>query len=955
MEQPGFVDVLPLSPLQEGLLFHALHQGSGPDEYVVQVVLELDGPLRAAELRGAAEAILRRHPNLSAAFWFEGVDSPVQVIPRSVTLPWAEFDLRGRTVDEQRAERERLLLEQREAGFDLFDPPLLRFALIRLEPQRHLLVLTNHHILLDGWSYPVLFRELFQLYQRGGDDSELPRVTPYREYLAWLAGQDRQAAEDAWRRALAGLSEPTLLAPTAGPAGPDRRAQATLELPAELTADLRVLGRRRELTTGTLVQGAWAILLRSLTGRSDVVFGTTVAGRPPQLPGVESMVGLFINTVPVRVRLDPHEPLADALRRFRDEQAALVNHQHLSLTDAGRLSGHGKLFDSLVVFENYPLDTAGITPAGSELRAADIAGHDGSHYPLSLIVFPGEKIVLRLDYRSDVFGPSTVEHLLGRLGRLLEALCANPDCPVGNVDLVGDVERERLLGLNDPALVTPSAVVPELFGRQVALRPEAIAVVSGEAELTYAELDARSNQLARHLVASGVGPERVVGLALPRSVEAVVAVLAVLKAGGAYLPIDPGNPAERVRSILRDATPVLMLTTAATRPGVEEGGTPTVVLDSPEVQQRLAAQPTAELTDAERGGALHPGQAAYVIYTSGSSGIPKGVAATHEDVVELTGDRAFDSYADARVLVHSPLAFDASTYEIWVPLLRGARLVLAPGEAVDLDAWHSTITRNQVTHAFLTTALFNHLVGERIELVSALREVWTGGEVVSTQAFRRAVETCPNTRFVHVYGPTETTTFCAYHEVRTADSIGNTVPIGRAMRNMRVYVLDGSLGLVPVGVVGELYVGGVGLARGYWGRGGLSGERFVADPFGGVGSRMYRTGDLVRWNRDGVLEFVGRVDDQVKVRGFRVELGEVEGVLAGCPGVGQAAVVVREDVPGDRRLVGYVVGSGVEGSRVREFVRGWLPEFMVPAVVVVLDELPVTVNGKLDRRALPVP
>ncbi|WP_405806925.1 non-ribosomal peptide synthase/polyketide synthase [Streptomyces sp. NBC_01187] len=954
-KQSGIIDVLPLTPLQQGLLFHALHEESSPDEYVSQVVLELAGPVRATELRTAAEALLRRHPNLNAAFLSDDLDAPVQIIPRSVPLAWVELDLQGRARADQRAERERLLAAQRESGFDPADPPLLRFALVRLAPQRHLLVLTNHHIVMDGWSYGVLLRELFQLYRDGGADGGLPRVTPYREHLAWLGAQDRQAAEHAWQRALEGLSEPTLLASVVGPAATKHREQTTLELSAELTAQVRSFARSQELTPGTLLQAAWGLLLRSLTSRSDVVFGLTVAGRPPHLPGVESMVGLFINTVPVRLRLDPGEPVVELLRRFRDEQAALADHQHLGLVDVHRLSGHGKLFDSLVVIENYPLDTARITPNGSELRVTDIAGHDGSHYPLGLVVFPGERMRLRLDHDPQMFDQPLTESLLGRLECLLEAMCTRPERPVGNIDPATDAERARLLGLNEAVVTAPSAPVPVLFGRQVARRPGAVAVVSGSEELTYADLDARSNQLARLLVAAGVGPECVVGLALPRSADVTVAVLAVLKAGGAYLPIDTGNPAERVRLILSDAKPALVLTTKALRPAVEVGDTPIVELDSPEVRQQISARPTAHLTDEERGHGLHAEQPAYIIYTSGSSGTPKGVAVTHEGIVELAGDRAFAGYADARVLVHSTLAFDASVYEMWVPLLHGGRLVLAPTDELDLDALRSTIARERVTHAFFTTALFNHLVDERVDLFSALREVWTGGEAVSAPAFRRAVETCPDTTFVHVYGPTEATAFCTYHEVRTAASIGNTVPIGRATDNMCAYVLDGSLGVVPVGVVGELYVGGVGLARGYWGRAGLSAERFVADPFGGVGGRLYRTGDLVRWGRGGVLEFVGRVDDQVKMRGFRIELGEVERVVGACPGVGQAAVVVRDDLPGGRGLVAYVVGADVGEGEVRGFVRGRLPEFMVPSVVVELDRLPVTVNGKLDRKALPRP
>ncbi|WP_262706388.1 MULTISPECIES: amino acid adenylation domain-containing protein, partial [Streptomyces] len=969
MTQSGLLDVLPLSPLQEGLLFHAAHTGSGSDGYTVQIVLRLDGHLRPAALRAAAETLLDRHQNLRAAFLHEGMDQPVQVIPREIELPWEEIDLTAtagaeaeveaegaaeaqvEAEAERRAACERVLDYERNHRFDPADPPLLRFTLIRIGADRHVLALTNHHILLDGWSYPVLLQELFELYAREGDDSHLPPVTPYRDYLAWVAARDRAAAEEGWRQALAGVEEPTLLAPAANPARQARRDRVALELPGDLTARLEGWARDHGLTLGTVIQGAWAIMLHRLTGRADVVFGITTAGRPPELPGVESMVGLFINTVPVRITLDQDESLAALLTRVQKEHIRLLDRQYTGLTEVCQLAGHPRLFDSLVVVENYPMDPGAVCPPETGLRVTDISGHDGTHYPLGLVVFPGENLRLRLDYRADVFDRATVESVLRRLSALLEAVVVDAGRCVGGVELVSAAERGELLAWGGGGGGTvPSGTVPGVLG-------ERVAVVCGEAALPFEELGSRSDRLARFLVGCGVGPERLVAVAMPRSVDLVVVLLAVLKAGGAYVPVDPGYPAERVRFMVADAGPVLVVATGDVVGRLPSLDVPVVVLDDPETVREVAGHPDGEVTDADRLAPLRPSHPAYVMYTSGSTGTPKGVVITQHALVALARDQAFDSSAHHRVFVHSPLAFDASTYELWVPLLRGGKLVLMPDGPLDTTSMAKAIAEHGVTGVFATTALFNSLADESPDFFANVQEVWTGGEAASPAAVRRVTDTCPDTAVVNAYGPTEATMIATYHRVVRDGSAAEVVPIGRGTDSTRVYVVDGGLGLVPVGVVGELYVAGVGLARGYVGRVGLTAERFVADPFGGVGERMYRTGDLVRWRSDGVLEFVGRVDDQVKVRGFRVELGEVEGAVAAHWSVGQVAVVVREDRPGDRRLVAYVVaaGGGCDVGVVREFVRGRLPEFMVPGAWVVLDGLPVTANGKLDRRALPAP
>ncbi|MBW5485661.1 non-ribosomal peptide synthetase, partial [Streptomyces bambusae] len=951
-------DLLPLSPLQQGLFFHAVYDTEGEDVYTVQLALDIEGPLRPRSLRAAAETLLARHPALRAAFRGDGgLTAPVQVVPAHVELPWTEIDLTGLPEAERADAVTAWTTEDRAVRFDPARAPLLRFALLRTGAERHRLVLTNHHILVDGWSMPVLVKELLTLYSRSGDGSALPRVTPTHDYLTWLAGQDRGAAEAAWREVLDGLDEPTLVAPAghdAGPAAPDR---VTVDLPAELTAQLTDLSRAGGFTLNTLLQAAWAMVVGQLTGRSDVVFGGTVSGRPPQVPGIESMVGLFINTLPVRVALDPAEPLGALLDRLQAQQAGLMDHQYLGLTDLQQATGLGELFDTLVVFENYPLD-ADVLEIGGGLRVTGIEGHDATHYPLILTAVPGERLQLRLDYRSDVFDAPAAHALVDRLTGVLQGAPALLATPVGRVPLLGDAERDRLLvEFNDTARDDALAdrAVTGLFADLVSWAPATEAVVSDEGTLSYRELDARANRLAHRLIAAGLRPEGRVALLMERSPELVAAVLGVLKAGGAYVPLDPRFPEARMRHILAETgATVLVADSAAAAEVLTHGADASDAADLTVIEAgpALAAGPVHDPAVS-----VDPDQLAYVMFTSGSTGLPKGVGVTHRDIVALAEDRRFTS-GHERVLLHSPTAFDASTYELWVPLLGGGQVVVAPAGDLDAVRLREIVTRHGVTALWLTAGLFRLIAEDGPGCLARVSQVWTGGDVVPAAAVRRVLEACPGLTVVDGYGPTETTTFATTHRVLAAAEVTDSVPIGRPLDGMRVYVLDAALRPVPQGVAGELYIAGAGLARGYVGRPGLTAERFTADPYGPAGSRMYRTGDLARWNADGHVDYLGRTDDQVKVRGFRIELGEIEAVLARHPGIAQVAVVVREDIPGDQRIVAYTVpapGSAASPAELREHAADGLPAFMVPSAYVSLDTLPLTGNGKVDRRALPAP
>ncbi|MFJ4284001.1 non-ribosomal peptide synthase/polyketide synthase [Streptomyces massasporeus] len=942
-------DILPLSPLQQGLFFHAVYDQQGEDVYTVQLALDIEGPLRPDALRAAAATLLRRHGALRAAFRGDGLDTPLQIIPADVELPWEDIDLTVLPETERAEALRRWTAGDRARRFDPARPPLMRFTLIRTGDDRHRFVLTNHHILLDGWSMPILVKELLTLYGTSGDASALPRVTPAKDYLAWVAEQDRPTAEEAWRQVLDGLDGPTLVAPAGRDAGPAAPERVTVDLPAGLTDRLTELTRRGGVTLNTVLQAAWAMIVGQLTARDDVVFGGTASGRPPQVPGIEAMVGLFINTLPVRVTLDPAEPFGALLERLQTQQAGLMDHQYLGLTDVQRTTGLGELFDTLVVVENYPLD-ADVLEVGGGLSVTGIQGHDATHYPLILTAVPGEHLHLRLDFRTDLFTPESAHALLERLVGVLESAPGQEVTPVGRIPLLGDEERRRVLAdldatddREDPA----HHVVPRLFAGLVAWSADAEAVACATGSLSYGELDARANRLAHRLIAAGVRPEDRVALLMERSPDLVAAVLAVLKAGGAYVPLDPRFPEARMRHILAETGASVLIADSAATAGPVADGT-TVIEARPALAEGPAHEPTVEVS---------PDQLAYVMFTSGSTGVPKGVGVTHRDIVALAYDRRFE-FGHERVLLHSPTAFDASTYELWVPLLTGGTVVVAPAGDLDAVRLRENVTRHGVTALWLTAGLFRLIAEDGPACLARVNQVWTGGDVVPAAAVRRVLEACPGLVVVDGYGPTETTTFATTYRMDALAEVPDGVPIGRPIDGMRAHVLDAALRPVPPGVAGELYLAGAGLARGYLDRPGLTAERFVADPCGPAGSRMYRTGDLVRQRADGQIEYLGRTDDQVKVRGFRIEPGEIEAVLARHEAVAQVAVMVREDRPGDQRIVAYVVpaaGTVTDPARLREHAAAGLPGYMVPSAFVALETLPLTGNGKLDRRALPAP
>ncbi|MFJ9861358.1 amino acid adenylation domain-containing protein [Streptomyces albogriseolus] len=941
-------EVWPVTPAQSGMLFHTMLAGASSfDAYHMQMVFHLSGDIDPRRMRRAGQALLDRHASLRAAFVEQAEGDVVQVVPREVTLPWRHLDLTGAGAEATGA-FERFLAEDRAAHFDRAAPPLFRLALAVLGPDRTELVMTAHHVLFDGWSTPLLMRDLLLLYAFDGDRAALPPARGYGDFLAWRARQDREESARAWAAELEGLEEPTLLVPGAEAAGDDGLGTVEVPLPPATARDLGRHAARLGVTVNTLVQGAWALLLGHLTGRQDVVFGATVSGRPPAVTDVESMVGLFINTLPVRVRHAPGDTLAEVLTRLQDRQAGLLDHHHLGLTEIQRATGLQSLFDTLVVFESYPVDQEGLGAALDATAGIALTGmtaDTGTNYPLTLMALVEPQVRLTLQYARGVLDRATVETYAARLVRVVEQLTTAPGLPAARLDTLGPDERRRLLtGFNDTAAPTPDTTVGGLVEEQTARTPDATAVVADDVTLTYRELDTRAGRLAAELVRRGVGPESLVAVSLPRSAELVVALLAVLKAGGAYLPVDPRYPGHRLRAILEDARPCLVLTDSATAGTLPEHDAPHVRVDTLDLDRGLGESP------ADPAVRVHARQLAYVMYTSGSTGTPKGVAITHANVVNgvLRLASRVRLGPGKRMLAGASVNFDVSAFEIFTTLATGGivelvRDVLVLGERA---SWSGAVVST-------VPSAFAELV-DRIADRTSVETVVFAGEALPVPLVEKVRDAFPGVRVVNAYGQSESfyaTTGTVTGDTR--DATGNA-PVGTPLGNMRAYVLGPGLAPVPQGTVGELYVGG-SVGRGYHGRAALTVERFVADPYGPPGARMYRTGDLARWNADGQVEYVGRADTQVKVRGFRVEPGEVEAAFTAHPDVTGAAVVAR-GTGAAKRLVAYAVSSGATTvQQLRRFVAERLPEFMVPSAVVLLDHLPLMPNGKLDRAALPEP
>ena len=947
----------PLSHMQEGMLFNSLYApGSGVE--VQQIACSLTERVDPDALRRAWEVVVARQPLLRTAFSWD--DRPMQHVAGTVDLPWRVEDRPCADTGEQWALVEEFLTRDRDVSFDLTVPPPMRLTLLVFSAESSCLVWTFHHALLDGRSFAIVLEEVFDVYDgRGAEGREQPPVVPpFSEFVAWQRSKDYTESRGFWRETLSGFSMPTPVpCDTGGAGGEAGHDEAQVVFSATESAALRRCAKEQGVSLNTLYQACWAMLLSRMTAEEDVAFGAIRACRHDSVPGAESMIGVFINLLPVRVRVDPDALLGAFLQELRRQQTLVRPYEHLPLAEVQALSEipHGTpLFHSMMVFENASLQ-AKLRAKGGPWAGRSITIRSQTGYPLTLAMYGDEEILLKIEYERRRFARSTIERILGRARIVLNGMAEDPSRRLGDVPWMTEAEQGELLALGTASrTAVHDACLHSLFEEQARKTPVATAVSMAGERWTYDQLNRRANRLAHRLIALGVNADTPVGVCIERSPAMITAMFAVLKAGGAYVPLDPASPPDHIARIVRHAG--IMLIVRGAGPTPLPPGVTTLEVDA------------GDGNDENPGIPVSTRSLAYIIYTSGTTGVPKGVMVEHRSVVNyiMTLGAACRFGSDDTLLQFASFSFDASAEEIYGALLHGATLALrVPGMLDTFTGFLDQCAAMGITVLDLPTAFWHQLVDALAPggpaLPSSTRLVLIGGEAASRsrlERWRRCVS--PSVRLINTYGPTETTivatTYDATGGVREGEG-ARDVPIGRPVANCRAYVLDARRRVVPVGVPGELAIGGACLARGYLGDPGLTAAKFIPDPFDGEG-KMYCTGDLVRWLPGGVLEFLGRRDHQVKIRGFRIEPGEVEAAIRESDVVRDVVVVGREDRPGDRRLVAYCIfnGGAREGEEaVRSALRRRLPEYMVPSAFVGLDRFPSTPAGKVDRTRLPLP
>lgn len=967
--------IYPLAPMQKGLLISSLSTSAELSLYFQQLTWTIRAELEASRFRQAWERVVQRHPVLRTFFVWEGRDEPLQCVCARVQIPWQDHDWRYSV--EPRGDRlASYLAADRACSFALNQAPILRFHLLRLEENVFQFVWSFHHILFDGWSLSRLISEAFATYRHLtlGVPLQLEDAPTYRDFVAWNLRQDHQAALACWHQILSNFRTPTSprLEPPSGPLKEtdDAVSSEWLRLSESAATRLRDAGKRYRCTLSTLVQAAWAITLRDYSGESDVVFGVTIAGRPPSLPRADRIIGLLINTLPVRIRVNSSDLLSTMLADLMRQQIQRDELSYSNLAEiqaVSEVSGGRSLFDSIIVFENYPVDTV-LASRDNPIAINNFEFFERTSYPLTLLVMPDHELTFKLSWDSTRFDRPGVTRLLGHVGALLENIATSPNQRISDYETRSrdELTLARQINRTETAWDTETSVISRIE-QQAEASPDAIALLippglcvgqlDGEMaeKISYSQMNRRANQIAHFLRGRGVGREEPVGVYMERSADLVIALLAIGKAGGAYVPLDPSYPPDRIRFMLEDARPRIILTQQHLLPSLNYPGVDFIALDAPNASYH--SEPDSSL-----GLSIKAKQLAYIIYTSGSTGRPKGAMNTHGALANrlLWMQQEYGLHPADRVLQKTPFSFDVSVWEFFWPLMTGAQLLIAqPGGHQDPDYLVHTIqTWSVTTIHFVPSMLRQFLDTPGIEECVSLKRVICSGEALARDLETRFFERL-QVRLDNLYGPTETAIDVTSWRC-DPQSIRRSVPIGLPIANTEIYLLDQDLRPVPLGVPGELYIGGLNVGRGYWGRPDLTAEKFVPDPFSHrPGTRLYRTGDLARQDVNGVIEYIDRIDYQVKIRGFRIELGEVEFWLAHAPGVRAGVVSAFGDKSQERYLVAHVVPTEPKAPPVtgalRDFLREHVPDFMVPTEFVWLDGLPLNANGKLDRRALPAP
>lgn len=946
-------DLYELSPMQQGMLFHTLYAPES-EVYFEQLLCILSGELNFSAFQKAWEQVVARHSVLRSSFYWEEIEKPLQMVSKQVDLPWVQMDWRHLTPDEQKKHLEEFLSSDRQKKFDLAQAPLMRFTIIQLTEQKYQFIWSHHHILFDGWSMQIVLKEVLAFYEANqrGVNLRLQGVRPYREYIEWLQQQDIDAAKNFWQKTLQGFEVPTFLG---GTKGSRTYHEQRFQLSQTVTEKLQFAARQHHLTLNNLVQGVWAILISHYSGESDVVFGATVSGRPPQLEQVESMVGLFINTLPIRAKLTAKTELLPWLQQLQTQALEQEQYAYFSLAEIQQLSNIPtglQLFESILVFENYPLDSTK-QEIQKTLEITNISCFERTNYPITVVINPCSQLAGRIVYDTSCFDEQTITRMIGHFQTLLVGMVDNLQQYISQLNLLSADEEKEIIKLENHQGKNyfNYKCIHVLFEEQVEKSPDAIAVVYQQEYLTYRELNNRANQLAHYLRSLGVKPEVQVGICVERSLEMVIGILAILKAGGAYVPLDPAYPVERLAFMLEDVKTSILLTQTHLENILPINNQTVVNLDT---DWQIIYQYQEDNLHSE----VNPDNLAYITYTSGSTGTPKGTEVPHRSFIGFMFGVDYIHLDQNQIwLQHSSISWDGLTLELWPPLLYGGRCVLYPEKIPTPEGLSQIIQEQKVNTLWLTSALFNLIIDTKPSGFLGVKQLLIGGESLSVDRVRRAGEILPETQIINGYGPSECTVFtCCYQIPQQLAENVNSVPIGKPIGDRTVYILDENLHRVPVGVPGELYVGGASVARGYLNRPKLTSEKFISNPFI-EGDILYKTGDLARRIPDGNLEFIGRIDTQAKIRGFRIELAEIEAILVQHPDIKQVVVMAREDEPGNKLLVAYLVATNNSPtpSTLRSLLKAKIPDYMIPAAFVFLDKFPLTPNGKINRRALPAP